>query len=180
MTTSFSNPAGSAGATAQEYTRAILATLGDREPLGVLAELVPWLKARLANVDEATLRRPEAPHKWSPIEVVQHLADAELAAGWRIRIILTQENPALPGFDQDAFARDLRYRDVPLDEAMAQLAGLRAANLRLWRTLSSAELERVGHHAERGPESIGHISRMMAGHDLVHRRQLERILASSG
>jgi hypothetical protein len=176
MQTTFSNPAGAAGASAAEYTGAILAMLGDREPMGVLAELVPWLERRLADVDDATLRRPEAPDKWAPIEVVQHLADAELVAGWRVRIILTQDNPPLSGFDQDAFARDLRYRDIPLDEAMGQLAGLRTANLRLYRTLAPAELERAGVHSERGSESVGHIVRMMAGHDLVHRRQLERIL----
>ena len=178
MSTVFSNPADSAGsiAAASEYTRAILATLGDREPLGVLAELVPWLERRLAGLDEARLRRPEAADKWSPIEVVQHLADAELVAAWRVRIILTQDNPALPGFNQDAFARDLRYREVPLEEAMAQLAGVRTANLRLYRSLAPAELQRAGLHAERGAESVGHIIRMMAGHDLVHRRQLERIL----
>ncbi len=177
MTTVLSNRAGSAPGAGAEYTQAILATLGDREPLGVLAELVPWLEARLANVDDAALRRPEAPDKWSAIEVVQHLADAELVAGWRVRIILTQDRPALPSFDQDAFARDLRYREIPLAEAMDQLAGLRTANLRLYRSLPAASLARAGVHAERGPESVAHITRMMAGHDLVHRRQLERILA---
>jgi hypothetical protein len=59
---------------------------------------------------------------------------------------------------------------------MAQLAGVRNANLRLYRSLAPAELKRAGQHAERGAESVGHIIRMMAGHDLVHRRQLERIL----
>ena len=176
MQTTFSNPAGAAGASAAEYTRAILAMLGDREPLGVLDQLVPWLENRLANVDDATLRRPEAPDKWAPIEVVQHLADAELAVGWRVRIILTQDNPPLAGYDQDAFARDLRYREIPLAVAMGQLAGLRTANLRLYRTLPPAALQRAGVHTERGSESVAHIVRMMAGHDLVHRRQLERIL----
>ncbi|HEU5169827.1 MAG TPA: DinB family protein [Gemmatimonadales bacterium] len=178
MTTfSLSNPAGGAASAAAEYTRAILAMLGDREPLGVLAELVPWLEARLRGISDERLRRPEAPDKWSAIEVVQHLADAELVAGWRVRFVLTQDRPPLPGFDQDAFARDLRYRGVPLAEAMGQLSGVRTANLRLYRSLGPAELERLGVHAERGPESVGHIIRMMAGHDLVHRRQLDRILA---
>ncbi len=176
MTTIFSNPAGGAAGSGAEYTRAILATLGDREPIGVLAELVPWLDARLAGIDDARLRKPEAPDKWSAIDVVQHLADAELVAGWRVRIILTQVNPPLAGFDQDAFARDLRYREIPLAEAMGQLAGLRTANLRLYRSLSPAAVQRAGLHVERGLESVGHICRMMAGHDLVHRRQLERIL----
>jgi hypothetical protein len=177
MTTAFSNPAGSAPGAGSEYTRAILAALGDREPLGVLAELVPWLTARLLDLADDRLRRPEAPGKWSAIEVVQHLADAELVTGWRLRTILTQETPALHGYDQDEFARRLRYREVPLSTAMAQLAGLRAAHLRLYRSLSPAELARAGMHTERGRETVEHIIRMMAGHDLVHRRQLDRILS---
>jgi hypothetical protein len=31
-------------------------------------------------------------------------------------------------------------------------------------------------HAERGPESIATWIRLLAGHDLVHRRQIDRIL----
>jgi DinB superfamily len=178
MTTALSNPASSAPGAGSEYTQAILAALGDRDPLVVLAELVPWLKARFLSVDDDRLRRPEAAGKWSAIEVVQHLADSELVVGWRVRIILTQEAPALQGYDQNAFARDLRYRDVPLAEAMGQLAALRAANLRLYRSLAPAELARAGMHSERGSESVGHIIRMMGGHDLVHRRQIDRILQS--
>ena len=176
MVSPFSNPAGSAPASGAEYTKAILAMLGDRDPIAVLTELVPWLERRLANVDDATLRRPEKPDKWAPIEVVQHLADAELVVGWRVRMILTQDTPSLPAFDQDTFARDLRYREIPLAEAMGQLSGLRTANLRLYRTLAPEALHRAGLHSERGPESIAHIMRMMAGHDLVHRRQIDRIL----
>ncbi|HEX2449608.1 MAG TPA: DinB family protein [Gemmatimonadales bacterium] len=178
MTTALSNPAGSAPGAGAEYTKAILAVLGDRDPLVVLAELVPWLKARFLSVADEHLRRPEAPGKWSAIEVVQHLADSELVVGWRVRIILTQETPALQGYDQNAFARDLRYREVPLAEAMGQLAALRAANLRLYRSLAPAELARAGMHSERGRESVEHIIRMMGGHDLVHRRQIDRILQS--
>jgi hypothetical protein len=36
----------------------------------------------------------------------------------------------------------------------------------------------VGLHAERGPESIEHLLRLLGAHDLVHRRQIDRILSS--
>ena len=75
---SFANPAGDAAAAAPAYVRALLAFLGDRDPLEVAAELLPWLERRTAGLDDAALRRPEAPGKWSAIEVVQHLADSEL------------------------------------------------------------------------------------------------------
>ena len=172
----FSNPAGSAAASAAAYVRALLDLLGDRDPLEVLAELDGWLDRRLDGVPDAALRRPEAPGKWSAAEVVQHLADSELVLGFRMRMILTEDRPPLQGYDQDAWATTLRYADVPLAESLAQLRALRAANLRVLRGLDHAGMERVGMHSERGAESLGHLIKLMGGHDLVHRRQIDRVL----
>ena len=72
----------------------------------------------------------------------------------------------------------LRYRDVPLELALDQLRGVRAANLHVLRALSPSQLERVGLHSERGPESAGFLLRLMGAHDLVHRRQIDRILST--
>jgi hypothetical protein len=175
----FSNPAGAAAAAgASAYTRALLDVLGSRDPLDVLGELLPWLDERVRTIDQQTLRRSEAPGKWSVIEVVQHLADSDLVFGFRLRMILTEDNPAIQGYDQDAWARTLGYRDGQLDVALDQLRSLRAANTHVLRRLSPAQLQRAGLHSERGPESLGFLLRLMAGHDLVHRRQIDRILAA--
>jgi DinB family protein len=176
--TTLSNPAGSAAAAASGYVQALFDILGDREPLAVLSELIPWLDGKLGGLDDARLRRPEEPGKWSVIEIVQHLADAEMVVGFRVRMALTQDTPPLPGYDQDEWVRTLRYRDVPLSEALGQLAAFRATNLRLYRSLEPAQWKRAGLHSERGLESVEHMVRMMAGHDLVHRRQVERVLGA--
>jgi hypothetical protein len=175
----FSNPAGAAAAaTASTYTRALLDVLGSRDPVDVLSELMPWIAERLGPVDPPILHAPEAPGKWSVIEVLQHLADSDLVFGFRLRMILTEDQPPLQGYDQDAWARTLRYRDVQLEAAMDQLRSLRAANVHVLRQLSPVQLERVGLHSERGPETAGFLLRLMGGHDLVHRRQIDRILAA--
>ena len=174
----FSNPAGNAAAAASGYVRALLDVLGTRPPIDVLDELIPWVAARTQGVDDAILRRPEALGKWSVLEVIQHLADSDLVFGVRLRMILTEDRPPLAGYDQDRWATELGYRDVPLDLALSQLRGLRIPNLRLARALSPQQLQRVGLHSERGPESIAHLLKLMAAHDLVHRRQIERILAT--
>jgi hypothetical protein len=176
----FANPAGAAAAAAPVYVRALLDLLGDRDPLEIAAEQLPWLVRRTAGLDDATLRRPEAPGKWSAIEVIQHLADTEVVYAWRTRQILTEDRPVIQGYDQDAWARTLGYAAMPLDLALAQLRGVRAANLRLWRSLTPAERARVGMHSERGPESLDLLVRMMGAHDLVHRRQIDRVLAAAG
>jgi hypothetical protein len=176
----FANPAGAAAAAAPAYVRALLDLLGDRDPLEIAAEQLPWLERRTAGLDDATLRRPEAPGKWSVIEVIQHLADAEVVLAWRTRQILIEDRPVIHGYDQDAWARTLGYAAMPLDLALAQLRGVRAANLRLWRTLTPAERARVGMHTERGPESLDLLIRLAGAHDLVHRRQIDRVLAAVG
>ena len=150
----FSNPAGSAAASAGAYVRALLEVLGERDPLAVLAELDGWLDRRFSGVSEAALRRPEAPGKWAAADVVQHLADSELVLGFRMRMVLTEDRPTIQGYDQDKWAGTLRYPDVPLAESRAQLRALRTANLRVLRRLGPAEMARVGIHSERGPESL--------------------------
>lgn len=174
----FSNPAGAAATAATGYVRALLSLLGSREPIVVLSEMLPWLTGRIQGISDSTLGRPERPGKWSVMEVIQHLADSDLVAGFRTRMVLTEDRPALQGYDQDRWASEFHYRDVSLGQALDQLRGLRIANLWLWQSLTPAQLERVGLHSERGPESAGHILRLMAAHDLVHRRQIDRILSS--
>jgi hypothetical protein len=177
----FSNPAGAAAAaTASAYTRALLDVLGNQDPVDVLSELMPWIGERTRTVDGRILRVPESPGKWSVIEVLQHLADSDLVFGFRLRMILTEEKPPIQAYDQDAWARTFKYRDVPLEVVLGQLGSLRAANVHVLRQVSPKQLERVGLHSERGPESAGFLLRLMAGHDLVHRRQMDRILATVG
>jgi len=172
----FSNPAGTAATAAPAYVRALLDLLGSRPPLDVLGELLPWLEHRLGGVADAVLRRPEAPGKWSVVAVVRHLADTELVYGFRGRMVLAEDRPPLHGFDQDGWAAAFGYAAAALDASLAQLAALRTANLALWRSLGPTQLARVGLHSERGPESMDLMLRMMAAHDLVHRRQIDRVL----
>ena len=161
------------------YAESLYGLLGSRDALEVQEELVPWLSARTADLDSAALRRPEAPGKWSVIEVVQHLADTELAYGYRVRMILTHEAWPMELFDREGWARELGYGNASLEGALDQLRALRAANLRLYRSLAPAQLSRMGIHAERGPESIATCIRLLAGHDLAHRRQIDRILGTA-
>jgi hypothetical protein len=174
----YSNPASSAAEDSARYVAALLDLLGDADPI----QIFRGTPAIVADIVEATpdvlLATPEAPGKWSIREVVQHLADSELVGGWRLRLILAQDRPALAGYDQDLWADRLRYRDADVRDALEQFTVLRRANLRLWERLTPEDLSRVGVHSERGEESLGHLRKLYAAHDLLHRRQLERIRAA--
>ena len=93
-------------------------------------------------------------------------------------MVLAHNRPALTGYDQDLWATRLRYTEVDVRDALEQFTVLRRANLRLWQNLGPADLIRVGMHGERGEESLEHMRRLYAGHDVLHLRQVERIRAS--
>jgi uncharacterized damage-inducible protein DinB len=171
----FSNPASSAPEAAQQYVAAVLNLLADRDPMAVLAETASSLRRTLTGLSPDAVRRPEAPGKWSIGEVLAHLADSELVWGYRLRMVLAQERPALAGYDQDLWAERFRYRESDPAEAIERFAVLRRANLRLLERASAADLQRVAVHAERGEESVAHMVRLYAGHDVLHLSQIERI-----
>jgi hypothetical protein len=176
----FSNPAGQAADAAAAYTTALLELLGDRDPLQVQRGLVAAVRELVTGLGEADVRREEAPGKWSILQVIGHLADQELVNGWRIRSIVAEDQPPLRGYDQDRWAARLRYDAAPTRLAIEELDVLRRRNLRLFDALTDEEWERTGLHSERGPESVRRICRLTAAHDLLHRRQIERIRAALG
>jgi uncharacterized damage-inducible protein DinB len=171
----FTNPASRSIEQAKNYTSAVLDLLGARDPLGVLRTTEAGLRRAVEGVSPAQIAEPEAAGKWSMRQVMQHLADSELVWAYRLRLVLAQDRPELKGYDQDLWADRLRYHEADAARAVDEFSVLRRANLRLLQNASAADLERVGVHAERGEESVEHMVRLYAGHDLLHLNQLDRI-----
>jgi uncharacterized damage-inducible protein DinB len=173
----YTNPASGAKADAEAYIEAVLALLGDQDPMAVLRGTPAAARRLTLGLTVEELRRPESEGKWSPVEVLQHLADSELVWGYRLRRVLAEDRPALTGYDQDLWAERLRYPLADAEQALGMFETLRGAHVALLERATPEELARVGIHEERGEESLAHMVRLYAGHDLVHRRQLARIRA---
>lgn len=169
-----------AAANAGAYVASLFELLGSRDFMAVLAETPDALGRAVGGLTREQDGTPERPGKWSVRQVVQHLADAETVGAFRYRMILAHDEPAIPGYDQDAWARHLRYEEADLPIALAEFRALRAANLRLLRSSTPEELQRVGLHSERGRESVEKMARMFAGHDLLHLRQIARVRTAIG
>jgi hypothetical protein len=56
---------------------------------------------------------------------------------------------------------------------------LREVNLELFQALTPEQWKQHGMHAERGVETVEHLARLFAGHDVNHTQQVEQILASN-
>jgi len=171
----FTNSKSAAKLHAFRYTEAVLELLGDRNPLEVMAGHAAWLRKAIKGLTPEQIRMRESPRKWSILEVLGHLSDTELVYRYRLRLIVAEPGCPIVGYDQDAWARRLHYQDQDPAELLKEIDVMRASTVRWLRTLSETELDRAGHHDERGEETVRHIMKMVAGHDLLHRAQIERI-----
>jgi uncharacterized damage-inducible protein DinB len=171
----FSNPSSDSLQNARAYVTAILDLLGDRDPFEVLRTTGRGMRAAIQDVTSTEFDIPEADGKWSLRQILEHMADSELVWSWRLRLVLAEDRPTLPGYDQDRWAARLRYDRAPIAEALDLFDAARRANLRLLDQASADDFARVGVHAERGEESVAHMLQLYAGHDLLHLRQLARV-----
>jgi DinB superfamily len=162
--------------TPQQYTNRILGYLAGQDPISVLKATPATLDRVLDSVPQTVLNQHPAPGKWSVGEILAHLADAELVVGFRMRFILGAPGSPIAAFDQDqwAIAGHFDRRDHRL--SVATIRALREANVALLELLDPEQWKHFGIHAERGQESIEQMVRMLAGHDLNHLRQIERMI----
>jgi hypothetical protein len=164
--------------TAQQYIERMLGyTAGGQDPVKLQAGTAKKLEKLIKGVPAAKLRKRPAPDKWSVQEILAHLADTEIVGGWRLRSILGSPGTPIQAFDQDAWVTAGHYdkRDPRL--SVAQFRAVRDVNLALYKSLKPEQWKHHGMHSERGEETVEHIAKMFAGHDLNHLAQIERILA---
>jgi hypothetical protein len=166
--------------TPRAYSERILSYVGsDEVPLKLQKATLRKLERLVEGVPASRMRKRPAPGKWSIAEIVSHLADTELVAGYRIRVILGAPGTTIQAFDQDAWVVALHYHKRDLRQSLDQFRVLREANLALLRTITPEQWKQHGVHAERGKETIETIVRMFAGHDINHLKQIERLLAAN-
>jgi hypothetical protein len=162
--------------TPQEYTQRVIGYMDGKQPLAVQAATAKKLERLIKGVPTGKLRKRPAPEKWSVSEILAHLAEAEIVGGFRMRLILGAPGTAVAAFDQDAWVISGHYSKRDPRKSVDQFRALREANLALLKSLTPEQWKHYGMHSERGQESIEHIVRMFAGHDLNHLRQIEAIL----
>jgi hypothetical protein len=162
--------------TAQQYTQRILANVQGQDPIKVQATTNKKLNRLIEGVTASKLRKRPAPDKWSVAEILAHLADVEIVIGWRMRSILGDPGTPVQAYDQNAWVISGHYEKRDPRKSIELQRVVREANLALLKSLSPDQWKQFGQHAERGRESIEHIVRMVAGHDLNHIQQIERIL----
>ena len=136
----------------------------------VLAE-TPVRLQQIASSLKDRINKSPAAGKWSPREILVHLADTELTFAFRYRQALAEDNHVIQPFDQEKWAN--LYAPYTADQALSLFAAARNWNLALLRSLTAGQLGKAVTHPERGTMVLKTIIETAAGHDLNHLKQLE-------
>ena len=127
---------------------------------------------------DAMTARPIA-GKWSAREIVHHLADSETASAIRLRKLLTEDNPVIQGYDQDAYAVRLQYNErEDTAPALEALHAARANTAQLLERMTDEDWQRAGEHTDSGRYTAEDWLNIYAIHAHNHAAQIRSLRAA--
>jgi DinB superfamily len=149
--------------------------LGERDPHEVIAGTAKTLRQYADVFGSRRLGQAPAPGKWSAREILCHLADCEIVFAYRLRQTVAEDHHVIQPFDQDKWAASYAAYDGVA--ALAVFSSLRNWNILFIKNVSPETMAKRVTHPERGAMTFKTVVETMAGHDINHLGQLERIAA---
>jgi DinB superfamily len=165
--------------TVEQYIARLMGLVSGHDPMVVMAETPGHLRTLVTGATPRELAWKPSPTRWSVVQILAHLADAEVVGAWRFRSVLAADGLPLQAYDQNAWASAFRYENTDPMASLTLFEALRHSTLHVLRSVDPGRLEHAGLHEERGRESISQLVRMYAGHDLNHRSQVEGLIVGA-
>lgn len=122
---------------------------------------------------------PPGPGRWSARQIVHHLADSEMTSAIRLRLLLTEDQPQIRGYDQDEFARRLHYDTRSLHASLAAFQAARLTTAEILEQMSDADWAREGTHSESGRYTVERWLEIYAAHAHGHAEQIRAARAAA-
>src|SRR5688572_4625284 len=133
----------------------------------------PKTIARLIRmVSKDRLDVPTHPGRFSPREVIAHLADWEPISRGRMQTALATPGATVPDLDEGAIAIEKNYAEWDPEETSEEFIRRRAETIGWLQGLSDEDWTKVAVHSRRGPMTVYDYANLELGHDLYHIAQL--------
>ena len=137
-----------------------------------MLERTPRLISDLAQeIGQQGFEKSYAPGKWNGRFILAHLADCEVAFGFRWRQVASTPGLTVQPFDQDAWARN--YSKLEAKWALGAFITARLWNIEFLKSLPPEAFEASATHPEIGELTLQDMIEITAGHDVNHLEQLE-------
>lgn len=147
------------------------------EIIGTLNTTASRIKMIVVGLSDEQLQQRGANGHWSIKEITGHLLDDAVHYGEHFRRIVADNNPLLPGYDQDAANVEGNYNQRPIGPVISEFDRLDKQIVALLSGLDAAGWQRPGVHEERGPTTLEAIVVHYTRHEQEHFAEIESRIA---
>ena len=147
--------------------------------MAVIAEFPQEVKMRVIPLSNEEQRGRYLADEWTVREIVHHCADSHMNSFIRLKLVLTEHNPTIKPYDQDAWVMLADTTEAPIAHSLNLLEALHARWVTLFASLEGDQWQRKGFHPE--DNSVITPVTLLAGyaeHCEVHLDQMDRVLAA--
>ena len=146
-----------------------------------ISELPLKLKQAASDLSREQLDTPYRPEGWTLKQLIHHIADSHMSALLRFKWALTEDEPTIKAYDQNAFAELYDSRLTPIEISLDLISALHGKWVILLENMSMSDFEKTFVHPETGyrftlKESLGHYS----WHGRHHYAHLHNLLERKG
>lgn len=148
---------------------------------GWLDEIAGYTKALRDTVDSLSddqLNLTYREGSWTIRQLVHHIADSQLNMYQRLKLALTDDNPEVPPFDQDAWAV-MPDTELPVEPSIKMLEGINERIVALGKSLTEEQLGRTFVHATNGEITVAKKVAKLAWHEAHHLAHIRLALDSN-
>jgi len=126
------------------------------------------LRKAVAGLSDAQLDTPYREGGWTVRQVAHHVPDSHMTGYSRIKFALTQDNPIVMAYDEDAWAKLGDTRTTPIETSLDLLEAIHDRWVSLLRSLKSEEFARPMQHSVNGRMTVDTIVANYAWHGPHH------------
>ncbi|MFC4261770.1 YfiT family bacillithiol transferase [Ferruginibacter yonginensis] len=102
----------------------------------------------ITNLDEAQLNTAYRPNGWTIIQVVHHVADSHMNAFIRFKLGLTEDNPTIKPYDQNAWALLNDVQTIPINVSITMLYAIHVRMVAVLKSITTEQWQRTVVHPE--------------------------------
>lgn len=106
------------------------------------------LENAVLNLDEARLDTPYRDGGWTVKQVVHHVADSHVNAYCRFKIGITENNPTIKPYDENAWSMLNDVKNLPINISLTLLHALHIRWMEVLNNISEQDYNRTVFHPE--------------------------------
>lgn len=107
------------------------------------------LEYAIQDLDVAQLETSYRPGGWTVKQLIHHVADSHINAYTRFKLGLTEENPSIKPYDQEAWAQLSDTENLPINISLTLLHALHARWYQVMLDMKEEQWQRTVYHPEK-------------------------------